>query len=73
MLANLKALTRSASIELSLGTVDGKAVTKTVTLSRLTSVVTADVLNTVITALGNCLEYPITTIKIRDTSLLEAN
>ena len=71
-MANIKALSTSLRLTLSLGEDGGKAVTKTVSLSNIGTQATAANLNTVAAALAELLEYPVAAVKKYDTGLLEA-
>ena len=67
-MANVKHLTSALRLTLSLGTVDGKSVTKTVSVSKIGA---AESLNALVGALGGLLEYPVASVKKYDTGLLE--
>lgn len=66
-MANVKHLTSALRLTLSLGTVDGKSVTKTVSVSKIGAAAGAESLN----ALVGLLEYPVASVKKYDTGLLE--
>ena len=70
-MANVKHLTSALRLTLSLGTVDGKSVTKTVSVSKIVAAAGAESLNALVGALGGLLEYPVASVKKYDTGLLE--
>lgn len=69
-MAQIQAISSSLRIALSLGTVDGKAVTKNVSLAKIASGATAAALDAVVTALATLLEYPVASVRKYDTSLI---
>ncbi|MPN26562.1 hypothetical protein SDC9_173987 [bioreactor metagenome] len=70
-MANIKHLTSALRLTLSLGTVDGKSVTKTVSVSKIGAAAGAETLNALVGALGDLLEHPVASVKKYDTGLLE--
>ena len=70
-MANIKHLTSALRLTLSLGTVDGKSVTKTVSVSKIGTAVGAETLNALVGVLGDLLEHPVASVKKYDTGLLE--
>ncbi len=71
-MAQIKALSTSLRLTLSLGETDGKAVTKTVSLSKIGTQATAEQLGEVAAAFGELLAYPVAAVKKYDTGMLEA-
>lgn len=71
-MANIKHLTSALRLTLSLGTVDGKSVTKTVSISKLGASAGAAALSALVGVLGDLLEYPVASVKKYDTGLLES-
>lgn len=74
-MASLSYLSGRLGLSLSLGTVEGKAVIKTISVSRLSSAFAGDAasLNALVGVVGDCLEYPVATVKLYDTKLLSAD
>ena len=70
-MANIKHLTSALRLTLSLGTVDGKSVTKTVSVSKIGTAGGAETLNALVGVLGDLLEHPVASVKKYDTGLLE--
>lgn len=73
-MASLSHLSARLGLTLSLGTVDGKAVTKSISVSRLSAAFAGNAtsLNALVGVVGNCLEHPVATVKLYDTKLLSA-
>lgn len=71
-MAELRHLATSLRLTLSLGSEDGKAVTKTVSLSGISGTADASVLAETAAALGDLLEYPVASVRKYDTELIEA-
>ena len=71
-MAQIKALSTSLRLTLTLGESGGKAVTKTVSVSNIGPQATAAQLDTVASALAELLEHPVAAVKKYDTGLLEA-
>lgn len=71
-MASIKHLTSALRLTLSLGTVDGKSVTKTVSVSKLGAAAGVAALSALVGALGDLLEYPVASVKKYDTGLLES-
>ena len=64
-MANIKHLTSALRLTLSLGTVDGKSVTKTVSVSKIGTAAGAETLNALVGV------HPVASVKKYDTGLLE--
>lgn len=69
-MANINPVSTSMRFTLNLGEVDGKAVEKSVNLSKLDNNITVENFAAVSTALENLLEHPVTAVKKYATSLL---
>ncbi len=71
-MAQLLHVSSRIQLTLSLGEVEGKSVTKTVSMSNISGSATADDLYSVAAAAGELLEYPVASIRKYDTMLLES-
>ena len=60
------------ALTLSLGSVDGKNITKSLSLSRLAAAADAAALDGLAGVIGDLLEYPIADVKKYETSVIEA-
>lgn len=69
-MANINPISTSIRMTLNLGIVDEKQVEKTVSIAKLSNTVAPAVVQTVVSALGTLLEYPVTATKQYNTGLL---
>ena len=70
-MATFKHVSSRLSLEISLGEVEGKSVTKTISISNISGAATADDLYAVGSAAGELLEYPVASIRKYDTEVLD--
>lgn len=71
-MAQLKHISGSLRLTIALGAVDGKNVTKTVSVSKIANAADAALLDSLAGALGALLEYPVLSVRKYDTNLLES-
>ena len=71
-MATLKFISRRMTMIISLGEVEGKTVTKNISLSNIGAAASADILSGLASAAGELLEYPVASVRIYDTELIEA-
>lgn len=69
-MATINPITTSIRMTVNLGTVDGKAVEKSVNISNIGNDVTADKILAVTGVLADLLEYPVSATKMYNTGLL---
>ncbi|GEM_PF-6259117 len=67
---SLDHLSTSLNLTLSLGTVGGEAITKSVTVSKIKASMSADNFASFVTKLGDCFAHSIAAVKVRETSVL---
>lgn len=70
-MAVLKHVSRRIGMTISLGEVEGKTVTKSISLSNIGAAASADVMQGLVSAAGGLLEYPVASVRVYDTELLE--
>jgi hypothetical protein len=67
-----KPISTALRLEISLGTVDGKEVKKSVTVSRINAAASADDLFKTAEALGTLLQYQVTGVRKSETDMISA-
>ena len=70
-MAELKHISSRLSLTISLGEVEGKTETKSLSLSNIGAAATADILAGLASVMGELLEYPVASVRKYDTELLE--
>lgn len=70
-MAVLKHISSRLSLTISLGEVEGKTETKSLSLSNIGAAATADILAGLASVMGELLEYPVASVRKYDTELLE--
>lgn len=70
-MASLLHVSRRLSITISLGEVEGKNVTKSMSISNIGAVASADILSGLVSAAGALLAYPVAYARVYDTESLE--
>ena len=69
-MSNINPLSASLRLTLSLGTVDGKKVEKSVTFGNISNDITPDKAKALVTAVADLFEYPVAATKKYSTGLL---